>query len=87
MDNKPSKVFTTVNLNNVGSEKDYTIKNDVKNNPQWGEEPTTIKLFHITEMDQRPTSKDPPIYRPENDQHYYVDMPQPYNDRTTTDRY
>jgi hypothetical protein len=40
MDNKtrPLEVYTIVNLNNVGSEKEYTIENEVENNPQWGKE-------------------------------------------------
>jgi hypothetical protein len=30
MDNRPSEVFIAKNLNNAGSEKEYTIDNDVK---------------------------------------------------------
>ncbi len=44
---KPSKVYTTTNVNNVGNEKDYTIEQEVENNPQWGEEFIATKLFHI----------------------------------------
>jgi hypothetical protein len=78
MDNKtkPSEVYIVVNFNNARNEKEYIIKNEVKNNLQWGEESTTIEFLHMVETDQHLTSKDPPIYRPENDQHYYVDMPQ-----------
>jgi len=40
MDNKtrPLEVYNVVNLNNVGSEKEYAIKNEVENNPQRGKE-------------------------------------------------
>ncbi len=40
IDNKtrPLEVYIVVNLNNVGSEKEYTIENEVENNPQWGKE-------------------------------------------------
>jgi hypothetical protein len=59
MDNKtrPSEVYTAINLNNAGSEEEYTIGKEVENNLQWGKESTTIELFHIVEMDQRPTSE------------------------------
>jgi hypothetical protein len=38
MDNKirPIKVYTTTNMNNVRNEEDYTIKEEVENNPRWG---------------------------------------------------
>jgi hypothetical protein len=76
MDNKiiPSKVYIELNLNIARSEEEYIIENEVKNNPQWGEESVTIKLFHIAKTNQCLTSKDPPIYRLENDQCYYVYM-------------
>jgi len=40
MDNttRTSKVYIVVNLNNARSEEEYTTKNEVENNPQWGEE-------------------------------------------------
>jgi hypothetical protein len=78
MDNKtrPLKVYNVVNLNNVRSEEEYTTKNEAKNNSQWGKFFDVIKLLHITETYQHPTSKDPPIYRPNNNHCYYVDMPQ-----------
>jgi len=40
IDNKtrPSEVYIAINFNNVGSEKEYTIENEVENNPQWGKE-------------------------------------------------
>jgi hypothetical protein len=49
MDNKikPLKVCTTTNMNNVGSEEDYTIKEEAKNNPQWGEEFVVTRFLHI----------------------------------------
>ncbi len=39
MDNKtrPSNVYTAINLNNAKNEKEYTIENEIENNPQWGE--------------------------------------------------
>jgi hypothetical protein len=78
MDNKirPLEVYSTINLNNARNEEEYTIENEAENNPQWGEEFVVIELLHIAKIDQCPTSKDPPIYRPKNDQHYYVDMPE-----------
>ncbi len=78
MDNKtkPLEVYIAVNLNNAGSEQEYTTENEAKNNPQWGEEFVIIELLHIVETYQCPTPEDPPIYRPKNDQRYYVDMPQ-----------
>jgi hypothetical protein len=33
-------------------------------------------FFHIGEIVQHPTFEDPPTYKLENDQRYYVDMPQ-----------
>jgi len=78
MDNKtrPSKVYIVVNLNNARSEKEYTIENEVKNNPYWGNKYVVAEFLHMIETYQHPTSKDPPIYKPENDQRYYVNMPQ-----------
>jgi hypothetical protein len=73
---KPSKVYTiVVNINNVRSEK-YTIKEETENNQHWGEDSTTTELFHIGEIVQHPTFEDLPTYKLENDQRYYVDMPQ-----------
>jgi hypothetical protein len=53
MDNKikPLKVYTTTNMNNARSEKDYTIEEEAKNNPQWGEEFIASKLLHIVEKE------------------------------------
>jgi hypothetical protein len=77
MDNKtsPSKVYIIVNLNYVGNEDEYTIENEVENNPQWGKEFAIAKFLHIYEMDQCPTSIDSPIFKLKI-QHYHVDMPQ-----------
>jgi hypothetical protein len=75
-------------LNNARSEEEYKTKNETENNPQWEEEFIVAKLFHIAKIHQRLTSEDPPIYRLENDQCYYVDMPpKPYGNRTITIRY
>jgi hypothetical protein len=51
MDNKtrPLEVYTIVNLNNEGSEKEYIIENEAENNPQWGEEYAIAKFLHIVE--------------------------------------
>jgi hypothetical protein len=40
MDNKtkPLEVYIATNMSNVGSEEDYTIEEEAKNNPSWGEE-------------------------------------------------
>jgi len=40
MDNKtkPSEVYIVINFNNVGSEKEYIVDNEVENDPQWGKE-------------------------------------------------
>ncbi len=38
------------------SEKDYTTKEEVENNPYWEEKFVVAELFHITEIDQHPTS-------------------------------
>jgi hypothetical protein len=79
MDSKtrPSKVYTTtININNARSEKDYTIEEETENNQQWGEDFDAIELLYIGETSQHLTSEDLPTYKPENDQHYYVDMPQ-----------
>jgi len=46
-----------------------------ENNLQWGEEYVTSKFIHIVETYQHPTSKNLFIYKPKNDQCYYVDMP------------
>jgi hypothetical protein len=45
MDNKiePSKVYTIANINNARSEKNYTKKEEVENNSQWGKEFTITK--------------------------------------------
>jgi hypothetical protein len=79
MDSKtrPSKVYTTsININNAKSEEDYTIEEETKNNQQRGENFVAAKLLHIGETIQHLTSENLPTYRPKNDQHYYVDMPQ-----------
>jgi len=52
MDSKtrPSKVYIiTININNAKSEEDYTIEEEIENNQHWGEDSTTIELFHIGE--------------------------------------
>jgi hypothetical protein len=73
---KPYEVHTiAANINNAKSEEDYTTEEEVENNQQWGEDFDVIKLLHISETVQHPTSKDLPMYRLENDQHYYVDTP------------
>jgi len=78
MDNKikPSQVYIVVNLNNAWNQEEYTTTNEAENNPQWGEKFVAIELLHIVKTNHRPTFEDPPIYKPKNDQHYYVDMPQ-----------
>ncbi len=43
---------------------------------QWGEEFVVAELLHIAKTNQHPTFEHSPIYRLENDQCYYVDMPQ-----------
>jgi hypothetical protein len=53
-------------MNNARNEKDYTTKEEAKNNPQWGEESTTTKLLHIVEIDQHPRLEDLPIYMSQN---------------------
>jgi acetylglutamate synthase len=75
MDNKtrPSKVYIAMNLNNARNEEEYTIENEAKIILN-GERNLLLHNFSI-EIDQHPTSKDPPIYRPENDRCYYVNMP------------
>ncbi len=70
---KPSKVYTTMNVNNVGNEEDYTTKQQVENNPQWGEESIIVELFHIAKTYQHPRFED--LFMSQNDQHYYVNMP------------
>jgi hypothetical protein len=39
MDSKtrPLEIYITTNMNNVRSEKYYTIEEEVENNQQWGE--------------------------------------------------
>jgi hypothetical protein len=51
--------------------RNYTIEEEAKNNQQWGEDFVVMKFFHIGE-----TIQHLPMYMLENDQHYYVDMPQ-----------
>jgi hypothetical protein len=70
---KPSKVYTTTNVSNVGNEKDYTTKQQVENNPQWGEESIIAQLFHIIKTNQHPRFENLPMSQ--NDQHYYVNTP------------
>jgi hypothetical protein len=50
MDNKirPLKVYTVANLKNARSEKNYTTKEEVENNPQRGKEFATTKFLYIT---------------------------------------
>ncbi len=43
----PLEVCTITKMNNVGSEEDYTSKEETKNTQQWGEEFFVIELFHI----------------------------------------
>jgi hypothetical protein len=64
---RPSEVYTEVNLNNVGSEEEYTKENEVENNPQWGKKYVVAKLLHIVETNQHLTYEDPPIYKLEKD--------------------
>jgi hypothetical protein len=49
-------------MNNARSEIDYTKKEEVENNSQWGEESTIIKVLHIARTNQHPTFEDLPIY-------------------------
>jgi hypothetical protein len=51
MDNKTKslKVYIVTNVSNVGSEDDYTIEEEAKNNLQWGDEYAIAKNFHIVE--------------------------------------
>jgi hypothetical protein len=58
---KPSKVYITTNVNNVRNEKDYTIEQEVENNPQWGEESIVADLFYIIKTNQHPRSEDLPM--------------------------
>jgi hypothetical protein len=48
MNNKtrPSKVYTITNMSNVRNEKNYTIKEEAKNNPQCEENFVAAKYFH-----------------------------------------
>ncbi len=66
MDGKtqPLEVYITTNMNNVGSEKDYTTQEEDKNNQQQGKEFVVAELFHIVKTIQHPTSKNLPTYRP-----------------------
>jgi hypothetical protein len=66
MDNKtrPSKVCIAININNTGNEEDYTTKEEVENNPPWGKKFVVVEFLHIVEIDQHPTSKILPIYKP-----------------------
>jgi hypothetical protein len=78
IDNKtrPLEVYIATNLNNGGSEEDYTIENEAKNNPQWGDGFVIIEFMHIVETNQHPTSKYLPNYMLKNDHRYYVNMTQ-----------
>jgi hypothetical protein len=51
MDNKtkPLKVYTITNMNNGGSENDYTTKEEIENNSQWGKKSILTKVLHIVE--------------------------------------
>jgi len=57
MDGKiwPLEVYTIVNVNNVGSEKDYTLKEEIENDQQWGNESIVTKLVHIIKIIQHLT--------------------------------
>ncbi len=74
MDNKirPLEVYIVVNMSNVRNEKNYVLKEEAKNDPQWVEESIIVKLLHISKIYQHPRSKDLPIYRSQKDQCYYV---------------
>jgi hypothetical protein len=69
---RPLEIYTIVNMSNVGNEKNYILKEEAENDPQWVEESIIVELFHISKTYQHPRSKDLPIYRSQNDQHYYV---------------
>jgi len=73
---KPLKVYTIANMNNARSENNYTTKEEVENNFQWGEEFTITEVFHITKTYHHPTFENLSIYMLENDQRYYVNMSQ-----------
>jgi hypothetical protein len=62
-------------MNNVGNEEDCPTKEEVENNPQWGEEFIVMELFHRTKTNQHLRFEDLPIYMSQNVKHYYVDMP------------
>jgi hypothetical protein len=48
MDNKSKtlKVYIATYMSNATSEEDYTSKEEVENNPQWGEE-LLLQIFSI----------------------------------------
>jgi hypothetical protein len=52
---RPLEVYTRVNVNNVGSEKDYTLKEEIENDQQWGNESIVTKLVHIIKIIQHLT--------------------------------
>jgi hypothetical protein len=68
MDNKtkPLDVYIATNMRNARSEKDYSTKEEAKNNHQWGEESTIKELLHIVKIDQHPRFNDLPIYMSQN---------------------
>jgi hypothetical protein len=82
MDNKTqtSKIYTITNINNHGSEKEYTSdeETDCNQSKKWGEEfdsQLVIKLFHIVKTSMHKiTTKDHPTNMLKIIQCYYVDM-------------
>jgi hypothetical protein len=82
MDNKtqPSKIYTSTNINNHGSDqKEYTSneQTDHNQNQQWREESVVVKLLHIVETSIHQTTREYHLTdRLKFDQRYYVDMPQ-----------
>ncbi len=55
---KPLKVYTIANMNNARNENNYTTKEEVENNSQWGEESTITEVFHIAKTYHHPTFED-----------------------------
>jgi hypothetical protein len=61
-------------VSNVINETDYTTKQQVENNPQWGEESILHNFsIYIAKTDQHPRFENLPMSQ--NDQHYYVNTP------------
>jgi hypothetical protein len=47
---RPLKVYiAATNINNVRSEENYIIEEEIENNQQWGEDFAITKLLHIGE--------------------------------------